>query len=127
VRRPGGLAIDGRDTLHVADADAHRIQMFDFGGRFLGTWGGPGAGAGEFDRPKQITIGREGNILVADEGNSRIQVFDRDRRFVRAIGRYGVGEGEMANPTRGTTGCRSSPPTGGSSSSGTGPGPRGTT
>jgi len=43
VRRVGGLAIDGRDTLHVADADAHRIQMFDFGGRFLGTWGGGGA------------------------------------------------------------------------------------
>jgi len=95
VRRAGGLAIDGRDTLHVADADAHRIQMFDFGGRFLGTWGGPGVGPGQFTRPKQITIDREGNILVADKGNSRIQVFDRDRRFVRAIGRPGMGEGEM--------------------------------
>ncbi len=98
VRRAGGLTIDGRDTLHVADADAHRIQMFDFGGRFLGTWGGPGVGPGQFDRPKQITIDREGNILVADEGNSRIQVFDRDRRFVRAIGRPGMGDGEMAKP-----------------------------
>lgn len=102
VRRVGGLAIDGRDTVYVADVDTQRIQMFDPGGQFLGTWGGPG----QFARPRGIDIDREGNILICDAGNNRIQMFDRDRRFVRSIGRYGVGDGELALPRGGGTGRR---------------------
>jgi DNA-binding beta-propeller fold protein YncE len=76
---PGGIAIDPRGNVYVAEYAAHppetyRVQIFDEAGNYLGTWGSPGNGDGQFTHPLSITVDGQGNVYVSDETN-RIQKF----------------------------------------------------
>jgi DNA-binding beta-propeller fold protein YncE len=76
---PGGIAIDPHGNLYVIEYAAHapptyRVQIFDGEGGFLGTWGSPGTGNGEFFHPLAIAADSQGNIYVSDVTN-RIQKF----------------------------------------------------
>jgi DNA-binding beta-propeller fold protein YncE len=52
-----------------------RIQKFSSTGAFLGKWGYPGFGDGQFQSPSAVSVDSTGNIYVADTGNARIQKF----------------------------------------------------
>jgi phage tail-like protein len=92
----GGLAF-GKGTLYVADTSNHRVQGFylpQFQLRFvLGKRGRDGyecgAGAGEFDRPKDVAVDSRENLYVLDYGNGRIQKFNRFGEFLRSVGEGG--------------------------------------
>jgi DNA-binding beta-propeller fold protein YncE len=80
---PGGIAIDPQGNLYVIEYAVHppptyRVQIFDGEGQFLGTWGSPGTGDGEFFHPLAITVDSQGNVYVSDETN-RIQKFLQKR------------------------------------------------
>lgn len=90
-----GFAIDG--TILVADGYRNtRIARFSRDGRFLGQWGTPGSGPGEFNTPHSIAIDAAGKVYVADRQNDRVQVFSPDGRLLAIwsapqIGRpYGI-------------------------------------
>lgn len=75
VRPDGGFYVsDGYDNT--------RVMRFDPDGRFLGQWGKPGTGPGEFDLPHGMAIDRAGRVYVADRSNARVQLFDSTGRFV---------------------------------------------
>ena len=59
----------------MADFYNHRVQKFSPEGDFLVTIGEPGNGPGQFDRPTDAVVDREGNLYVVDFGNDRIQRF----------------------------------------------------
>jgi hypothetical protein len=59
----------------VADTGNNRIQKFTPTGAFITKWGSYGPGSGQFDGPRGLAFGPDGNIYVADTGNQRIQVF----------------------------------------------------
>jgi sugar lactone lactonase YvrE len=76
IPRLGGGEVCGR--ILVADSGNHRIQAFDALGTVLTTYGGPGSGAGQFNSPQGLAVGRTGRVVVADQGNNRLVVLSFD-------------------------------------------------
>ena len=62
-----------------------RVLKFDKDGRFIKSWGGKGAGPGQFQVAHGIAIDARGLLWVADRENQRVQIFDQDGAFVREI------------------------------------------
>ena len=62
-----------------------RVAKVSKDGEWLGSWGTPGDGPGQFNTPHSIAIDAQENIYVADRGNRRIQVFDTNGKFLRQI------------------------------------------
>jgi len=98
MRRPAALAIDGDQTLWVADACNHRILRFDLDGNLLLGFGEMGREPGQLRYPYDIDIDPEGNILVCEYGNCRLQWFDPQGRSLRVWGGPGREIGQLNSP-----------------------------
>lgn len=91
--------------IWVALSFDSRYWIFSPAGKYLGSFGKPGTGPGEFDfkRPCSgcgagaIAFAPDGTIFVADVGNNRIQKFDANHRFVSQWGIFGSGDGQFAD------------------------------
>ncbi|MGB9753195.1 MAG: hypothetical protein ACPL89_13230, partial [Roseiflexus castenholzii] len=102
---PRHIAVYG-NRLYVADADNHRVQIFDItipsSPAYAGTLGtgSPGAGNNQFDTPQGVAVDAS-YIYVADTENHRVQVFDRNTlAYVATIGgSYGTGNNQFKYPT----------------------------
>jgi uncharacterized protein (TIGR03663 family) len=57
-----------------------------------------GAGQGQFQEPKAMAFGPDGNLYVADSGNNRIEVVSPGGKFIRAFGSKGTGDGQFTEP-----------------------------
>jgi len=77
---PVAMGADGGGAVYVADRDADRILVFDFGGRYLRTIGGFGARPGSFRGIAGLTVTPDGQLLAADRGNARVQRLDASGR-----------------------------------------------
>jgi DNA-binding beta-propeller fold protein YncE len=83
---PNDVAFGRDGTIFVSQGHGKgesRLLKFDAGGNFLKTWGGEGAGPGQFKQPHSIVTDARGLLYVADRSNQRIQVFDAEGNFVR--------------------------------------------
>jgi hypothetical protein len=90
---PRGLAVDSAGNLYVADANNHRVLVFDtpFTSDAVAdkVWGQPsftgvtcnngGAGAGSLCSPWGVTLDSTGNLYVADAQNNRVLRFTGGR------------------------------------------------
>ncbi len=95
LSRPTGVQVAG-DSVIVTDAGLHRVCVFDRDGKPLGTFGGRGAGASEFNFPVQLAV--RDSIFVLDALNYRVQSFDRGGKFGSAFGSIGNVGGRFAAP-----------------------------
>src|SRR5688500_15805249 len=66
-----------------------RISRFSADGNFLGSFGEPGSGPGQFAVPHALAFDSRGRLFVADRGNSRIQIFDSSYQFVDEWRQFG--------------------------------------
>jgi DNA-binding beta-propeller fold protein YncE len=74
---PSGVAVDGNNTILVADADNHLVRMIAGEGAWTSTlagsvWGnvdGEGASV-RFDRPYALALDERGRLLVAERENT---------------------------------------------------------
>ncbi len=97
--RPAGLGYDPvQDRLYVADAQGHRIAVFDGGGGFVTDFGRRGTGEGEFNFPTDVKVMPDGSLLVCDSMNCRVQRLSPEGAFLGGFGRRGDGRGDFARP-----------------------------
>jgi DNA-binding beta-propeller fold protein YncE len=103
--RPVGLAVDStRKRLYVVDAggvsnEEHKVSVLDLeSGKLLLEFGKRGEGPGEFNLPRDITIGLDGLVYVVDGGNFRIQVFGPDGKYLKTFGAIGRRSGQFSRP-----------------------------
>jgi hypothetical protein len=62
----------------VVDSGNHRVQAFDYLGKFLGKYGSYGSGIGNLCYPQGLAVDSRGRVLVADACNSRVVVLGFD-------------------------------------------------
>jgi YVTN family beta-propeller protein len=100
VPTPSGIAVGDSDYVYVTDVVGNRVYRFlDSGGSSL-SWGGAGAGNGQFNAPAGIAADRDGNVWVVDRSNNRIQRFDKNGNFLLTTGTSGFGGGHFFNVPR---------------------------
>lgn len=79
---PTNLAVAPDGSLYVSDGYGNaRVHHFAADGRWLKSWGEPGAGPGQFHLPHGIAVDAQGTVYVADRENSRIQLFTPEGAF----------------------------------------------
>ena len=96
---PVAIAADpASGSVYVSNFFSNRIERYDVDGAFLGQWGGPGSGTGQFNLPQGVAVGPDGSVYVADTGNNRIQRFTATGTFVATWGTAGSGNGQFNRP-----------------------------
>ena len=96
---PRAVAVTGDGEIYLSEFGVREhIQHFSADGSvWIGAWGTPGIGEGEFNRAEGLTF-HEGKVFVADSCNHRIQVFSAEGRFLRAYGSAGTDPGLLSYP-----------------------------
>lgn len=86
-RFPFMLDVDNEDNIYIVEVINTRVQVLTPDGnhlRFIGDWG---IEAGQFFRPKGITIGHQsGELLVSDSYLGVIQIFSHEGTLLGAVG-----------------------------------------
>lgn len=96
LSRPGGVAIDAKGNVWVADKNNSRVQAFTSGGDFLTKFGSPGPDDGQLKEPRAIAVDPAGNIWVLDTGNRRVQKFNEKGEFLAKFGSPGIAPGQLS-------------------------------
>ncbi len=65
------------------------------GWAYVGQWGSPGSGDGQFNEPKGIAVASNYTVYVADVRNHRVQYFTSNGSFLGKWGSYGTGNGQF--------------------------------
>ncbi len=68
------VATDGLETLYVLDSEYNEVRVFDYSGNFLGSFGSPGRGPGEFRSPQEIAVSGR-TVFVVEY--LQVHVFER--------------------------------------------------
>jgi DNA-binding beta-propeller fold protein YncE len=104
-KRPSGIAVDAAGSrIYVVDTggvqtDEHKVRVFNAeNGEHLLDIGKRGSAPGEFNLPRDVTIGKDDLVYVVDGGNFRVQVFKPDGTFVRVFGTIGRQGGQFSRP-----------------------------
>jgi DNA-binding beta-propeller fold protein YncE len=85
-RQVTDIAWDSDGNGYISDGYINsRVAKVAPDGTWLGSFGTPGSGPGQFNTPHSIAVDANNNIYVADRGNGRIQVFDTSGKFLRQI------------------------------------------
>jgi sugar lactone lactonase YvrE len=93
LNQPNDVIVAPSGEILVAEGHGpqgvNRISRFSADGSYLGSFGEPGSGPGQFNVPHAMAFDSQGRLFVADRGNSRIQIFDADYGFVAEWRQFG--------------------------------------
>ena len=92
-----GITINSNGNIY-ASSNLGGIQIFDFKGNGISTFGSYGKENGQLNRPWGIATNSKGNIIVGDKGNHRIQIFDSKGNFISKFGSEGNKNGQFNSP-----------------------------
>ena len=105
MKDPNGMAIDTENRIiYVADTELDQILVYDADTyklqRRIGTTGKAHTltDTGNFSKPTNVAVDKDGNLYVSDTWNDRVEVFDADGAFIRTWGKNGDGPGDFARP-----------------------------
>ena len=97
--RPADIAFGPTGDVYVAEQGEDeespglgnpRVVRLSAEGVYLGSWGGPGTGPGEFHFPHAIGVDSRGTVYVSDRENNRVQVFDAEGHYLREWNHLGT-------------------------------------
>lgn len=66
---------------------------------WMARWGPRGSEAGQFERPRSLTLDGKNRLLVCDSDNNRIQIFDTAGNLLDTWGETGSGPSQFLRPT----------------------------
>ena len=103
---PAGLAVDNENRfLYVCDTTLDQVLVYDADPpykllRTIGKSSGKHdlVTPGDFARPTNVAVDKDGNLYVSDTFNDRVEIFDAEGQFIRAFGKPGDGPGYFARP-----------------------------
>jgi DNA-binding beta-propeller fold protein YncE len=102
---PAGLAVDTENRfLYVANTGSDQVLVYDADTfKLLRKIGAAGKDhtlttPGDFSKPTNVAVDKDGNLFVTDTLNDRVEEFDADGSFIRAFGENGDGPGDFARP-----------------------------
>ena len=108
--RMASVTVDKKgERVYVVDiggvtSQNHRVRVFEAQtGKHLFDFGKRGSGEGEFNLPRDVAIGKDGNLYVVDGGNFRIQIFDKEGKFMHTFGSIGKTMGSFGRPKEADT------------------------
>ena len=84
--------------LIVSDYGDDSIKMFDLEGKFISKFGKQGGKDGEFNKPRYLSVNKQGLLMVCDSFNHRVQLFELSGKFVTKFGSEGSERGEFNYP-----------------------------
>ena len=84
--------------LIVSDCSNQTIKLFNHQGKFISKFGREGHKSGELNKPRYLSVNKEGLLMVCDSGNHRVQVFELSGKFVTKFGSKGNEKGEFKHP-----------------------------
>jgi hypothetical protein len=85
-RQVTDMTWDSAGNIYISDGYINsRVAKFDREGNWVGTWGEPGSGPGQFSTLHSIATDDKDRIYVADRGNARIQVFDTTGKLLSTL------------------------------------------
>jgi DNA-binding beta-propeller fold protein YncE len=85
-RQVTDMSWDSLDNLYISDGYINsRVAKYDKDGNWIGSWGEPGSGPGQFNTLHSIATDLQNHIYIADRGNVRIQVFDTSGKLLNTI------------------------------------------
>ena len=80
---PADICVAPSGELYVADGYGNSsVHRFTPAGEYVGSFGSPGSGPGQFRVPHSIRAARDGRVYVADRENHRVQVFSAEGQFL---------------------------------------------
>ena len=82
----------------VSDCNNHSIKILNLEGKFISKFGTEGKRDGEFNKPRYLSVNKQGLLVVCDSGNNRVQVFEPSGKFVTKFGSKGSGVRELKHP-----------------------------
>lgn len=86
LSHPGGVVIDAKSNIWVADKANNRIVEYKESGEFIRAVGSLGSAGGKLNSPSAIAIDTWGNLDVADTGNNRVVRFNPEGNFQAVVG-----------------------------------------
>ena len=90
------LTVDDEGRIYVFDNGF--IYKLDANGNPAGTFVTAQPGAGQLDKPADITVDREGNLYIVDQDAHRVLKYDREGQFLLSFGEYGDRAGQFISP-----------------------------
>ena len=91
---PYGLTAGPGGSVYVTDAAEREVVQLDTDGEQMASWGGMGAGNGQFMAPTGVTF-RDGYVYVVDAVLNRIQKFSAAGGYIAQWGNGGNNAGEL--------------------------------
>jgi RHS repeat-associated protein len=98
-KSPGGVSLDSKGNVWVADTGNSRVQEFTAEGTYIKQFGSSGSGNGQFCSPWRLAVDPNNDqVWVADACNNRVQVFNSAGEYVLKFGSSGSGSGQFSSP-----------------------------
>ena len=86
LKSPWGITLSNEHVL-ITDTRLDALLQFDRNSyELVIRTGTKGSENGQFNHPRGLCIGYNGDVLVADSGNNRVSVFSKDLLFISNIG-----------------------------------------
>jgi streptogramin lyase len=91
----GGLALDGKGNLYIADTLNHSIRKVDLATNEISTIAGTGSAGfsgdggpaltAKLSSPRKLTMGPDGRLYVGDQMNDRIRAIDLKKGTIKTV------------------------------------------
>ena len=97
LNMPGGISVDSKGAVLVADHLNNRIQIFDASGHYLSsiTHTTPEQ---KLQGPISVAVGPDDWVYVVENYANRISLFDEKYEYIKSFGKKGNKSGEFDDP-----------------------------